>query len=279
MNIPPKFKESIRVAYPPNNSKIFEEWFIEQWYARSMQFQCQTDRELLGVPFTSCYVNNNYGNDKEYLHALQVFLDDLPRDKKYFTVVQYDDAILNNVDALDLLQFNMSKDYDVTIPLLCHPQPFRFKGSKKHFASFIGSRTHPIRNCLENLKSIDGYYISYDNHPIEKYCHILHESMFGLCPRGYGLSSFRIQECLQYGAIPVVVTDKLITPHGLDFNDFGVVIMEKEVGHIDEILQDIPIGQIVEKQNKLQSVFNSHYTYEGAFKNIINYLENEAAYS
>jgi len=85
----------------------------------------------------------------------------------------------------DVLEFNMSKNIGVGLPLLCQPHPYKFHSEKKWFASFVGSRTHPIRNELEKLRGKEGYYLSYDPHDIETYCRILHESVFALCPRGY----------------------------------------------------------------------------------------------
>src|SRR5690606_25553066 len=122
------------------------------------------------------------------------FLNGLDVSKKYWTCVQYDDSILNDVSHLNLLQFNMSKKIGVEIPLLCQPHPFKFTGGKKWFANFIGSRTHPIRGNADSLRIKDGYYISFEPHNIEKYCLMLHESMFTLCFRGYGANSFRIAE-------------------------------------------------------------------------------------
>lgn len=259
----------INVAYPKNNEIIFEEWFREVYRG------CYTDRELLPINFTSFWVNNGYGNNLEAKKYLQDFVDGLDRSKKYFCVVQYDDGVLIDFKDLDVLQLNMSKKVDVEIPLLCQPHPYKFMTEKKWLANFVGGRTHPIRSNAERLKDLFGYYISYEQHNIESYCKILHESIFTLCFRGYGRSSFRICESLQYGSIPVYISDEFINQWDLDFNDFGVVIEEKDAGRIDEILSEISPQEILRKQNLLEGVYKNYYTFESNLINVKEFLQLE----
>ena len=266
INVPERFRPHINVAYPPGNNLIFEEWFYQNHEGGI------GDRVYLPIFWTSYYVNNNYGNDKEAMNALSVYLQDLPRDKKYFTIVQYDDGIMNNIDGLDILQFSMSKKIGYELPLLCQPQPYEFSNSKLWFSNFIGNKTHPIREYAEGMKKFGRHYISYDQHPIEKYCEIISKSLFTLCFRGYGANSFRIQEAIQYGSIPVYISDEFIVPHGLDFNEYGVLIDAKDAGRIDEILIKIPHDEVVKKQNKLQEIYDEYYTYEGNLLQIIRHL-------
>lgn len=265
------FKEPIRVIYPPNNFKLFEQWFDESYK------WCNTDRELLPVYFNGFYVNNNYGNDLEARKELQSFLYSLDRNKKWFTIIQYDDSILDDVSHLDLLRFEMSKNIGVPIPLLCQPHPYKFIGGKKWFGSFVGSRTHPIRNNLESLKGKEGYYISFEFGDIETYCRVLHESMFSLCPRGYGANSFRIAESIQFGSIPVYISNEFILPFNIDFEEFGVLIKEEDAGIIHEILSNIEPEEVIRKQDRLKEVYEKYYTYEGCFSQIIKHLETEYA--
>jgi len=161
------------------------------------------------------------------------------------------------------------------MPLICMPHTYKFKSPKKHFANFIGSRTHPIRQTAEQLKDIPGYFISFDHHEIETYCRIIHESIFTLCYRGYGANSFRIAEAVQLGSIPVYISDEFIKPMWMDFEKFGVYVQESDIGRIDEILQAVEPEQIISMQDNLQEAYKQHFTYEGAMFNIIKYLETE----
>jgi hypothetical protein len=267
--IPEQFRPRINTVYPPNNFTEFERWVYEVYS------KCDTDRIYLPIFWTGYYVNHSYGQDKDAVNRLQSFIDSLDKSKKYWTIVQYDDSILNDVSELDILRFEMSKNIGVPIPLMCELHPYKFYTPKKYFASFVGSRTHPMRNDLEKFKNKDGWYISFEPHSIEDYCRILHESIFALCPRGYGLNSFRVLEGMQYGAIPVVISDEWVIPSGVNFWEYGVLVRDTVVSEVGNILNGIPEAEVVYKQELLSSVFEAHYTYEGCLKNIIKSLETE----
>lgn len=269
IRVPEPLRPHINVSYPPNNNLIFEEWVYENFT------EDVSDREYLPIFWTSYYVNNDYGNNKEAMNDLSVYLNDLPRDKKYFTICQYDDGIMNNIDGLDILQFSMSKKIGYELPLLCQTQPFQFNSSRLWLANFIGSRTHPIREYAEGMKKHGRHYISFNPHPIESYCQIISQSVFTLCFRGYGANSFRIQEAIQYGSIPVYISDEFIIPHKLDFNEYGVLIDAKDASRIDEILIGISHEETVKKQDRLKQVFEDYYTYEGNLLQIIKHLAAE----
>lgn len=260
-------------TYPPNNVLIFEEWFAEKYKG------CNTGRELLPIFPTSYHVNNNYGNDPAARKELQDYVDSLDGSKKYFIICQYDDGCMVDWKGKDVLEFNMSKTNGVMMPLLCMPHPFNFIGGKKWFANFVGGKTHKIRETVNDLNGKEGYYISFNPHEIETYCRILYESMFTLCYRGYGANSFRIAEAVQYGSIPVYVSDEFILPWGIDFEDFGVLIKEEDASIVDQILQSIPIEEVVRKQSRLKDVYDKYYTYEANIHHIIKHLEKENATS
>jgi hypothetical protein len=264
-----KFIQHINVAYPSGNKPIFEEWFAENY------IDCSTDRKLIPFFPTSYFVNNGYNEDAAANKEAQDYIDSLDRSQKWFIVAQYDNGCFVDFKDLDVLQFNMSKPYDVPLPLLCQPHPYKFSGSKKWFANFVGSRTHSIRDEIKKLEYKEGYYLSLKQHSIEDYCRILYDSIFTLCFRGYGSNSFRIAEAVQYGSIPVYISDEFILPKWMDFEKFGVIINAGDAGRIDQILSDIDPYYVVKKQEQLAIAYEKYYTYEANLKYIIKYLEAE----
>lgn len=264
-----KFQPHINPVYPPDNNLIFEEWFSQNYKG------CNTDRELLPFFPTSYWVNNNYAQDLVAKKEAQDYIDSLPN-KKYFIICQYDDGCLIDWKGKDVLEFNMSKTNGVMMPLLCQPHPYKFISEKKWFASFVGSRTHPIRDKLEKLKEKEGYYISFDRIDIETYCRILHESIFSLCPRGYGINSFRVTESLQYGSIPVIISDQFVLPYDLgNYDSFVCLIKSNHVENVDEILKSIPDEEVLDKLSLSKDFYDRWFTYESNLKHIINTLEVE----
>lgn len=270
INVPEQFMPTINTVYPYENYEIFEDWVSHQ------KIITHTDRHYLPIQWTAYQVNNNYGNDKNALLALQQFVDSLPRDLKYWTICQYDDGILVDLKDLDVLTFSMSKKVGIEMPLLCMPHSFKWNGKKSIIASFIGTHTHPVREHI--FKIVNGnYYISDNQHNTHEFCDIVSQSLFGLCPRGYGLNSFRITECMQYETIPVYISDDFIKPFDANFDEFAILIEEKDAHRITEILSQVSELEIVMKQIKIREIYKKYYTYEGAFQNIIRLLNENSS--
>ena len=266
IHVPKVFQPKINTVYPHENYIEFERWFLEN---------CSCDvngREYLPILFCGYHVNNNYGQDTKAKYDLQAFVNELDSSKKYYCISQYDDGVGVDWKGKDVLEFNMSKKVGYPIPLMCQPHSYNVGGNRKYFASFVGNKTHEIRSNVFSLEGVEGYYVSAINHNIHNYCRVISQSIFGLCPRGYGINSFRIVECLQYGTIPVYISDEFIFPYNMDFEEYGVVIEKHDVNRIDEILKGITPEQIIKKQDKIQELYNSHFTYKGVGDRIIEYL-------
>ena len=264
-----KFQPHINPVYPPNNFLIFEEWFAQNYKG------CNTDRVLLPFFPTSFWVNNDYAQDKVAKQEAQDYIDSLSNDTKYFGICQYDDGFLIDWKGKDVLEFNMSKKIGVELPLLCMPHPYKFHSEKKWLANFVGSPTHPIREHARLLSNNQEYFISFDRMDIESYCRVMHESIFTLCFRGYGLNSFRCAESIQYGSIPVMISDEFILPSWVNFEEFGVLIKAEDANRIDEILSAIEPEEVINKQSRLQDIYEKYYTYEGCKNEIIKSIETE----
>lgn len=267
-----KFMPHIAPIYPPDNELIFEEWVSSLGNDLAI-----CDRYLIPVHFTSYHVNNNYGNDAQALRELQEFVDGLDRNKKWFSICQYDDSVLIDFKDLDVMRFEMSKSEWEMLPLLCQPHPYKYNTSKRWLLNFVGSKTHPIRDYAQRLHGKNFCYISYERHSIEDYCKVLHESFFTLCFSGYGKNSFRIAEAVQYKSIPVYISsdETFVIPKWMNFEEFGVLIKASEAERIEEILLGI---SDVEKALKLQAIetaYEKYFTYEANFKFIMKEIETE----
>lgn len=250
-----------RLLYPTDNHTDFEYYALKNITG--------TKRTHLPVTWTAFYKLASYGKDKDKIAELQRYLDGLKG--KFFTICQWDDGILNDISHLDIKVFSMGNNTGYPLPLICTPHPFRFTGNRNIFCSFIGNNTHPIREKLLNLNN--GWYITEKKHKIPDYCKILSRSVFGLCPRGYGVTSFRIMECLQYGCIPVYISDDFMFPHYFDFDVYGVTIHESELCDLEKILKSFTPEEIKRKQNMCNFVYRSYYTYDANVKIIVDKLK------
>jgi hypothetical protein len=252
--VPDKFRPHIKVDYPEGNNPIFEEWFFTQ---------CDHEN-YLPVFWTSYFVNNGYGRNLRVKKELQQFVNSLDKSKQYFTIVQYDDGPLVNLPP-NIKVFAMSGPrIDYPLPLICQPHRHTFNEERDLFSNFIGRMTHPIRKeLMKVLAGKSGYLTSSNPIPTEDFCRILSKSVFTLCPRGYGQTSFRICESLQYGSIPVYISDQFIIPHNHDFTEYGVLIDAKDLSELPYILSGYTPEMIKRLQDNGRKIYNEKYSFEG----------------
>lgn len=251
VNVPSQFQPLHPFPYPGDNKIDFERWYM-------MNYKPQEGRIYLPVMWTAYYCRN-----RDRIDNLQKFLNNLDKSLKYYTIVQYDDGILNHLAGIDIKVFSMSGPGDYHLPLICQPHTFPASPKRDIFASFVGRRTHPIRTELFKLNQ-PGWLITDKVQNLPEFCNTLSRSIFTLCPRGYGPTSFRIAEAMQYGSIPVYISDTFIEPHGIDFNQYGVRVMPGE--DIKEILSFVDVESL---QEAIAHYYPRYFTYE-ANKKIID---------
>lgn len=267
VNVPQRFKPTIGFHYPPDNSVIFEKWYHDH-------FSTKTERLFLDISWTAFHVNHAFGNDAAAIADLQNYVDGLDRSKKYYTIHQFDLGCMVDFRDLDIIVFGMAGGrIDYCLPLLSMPHKFEFDNPKTLFANFIGRRTHPLRDkVIDNLRDKQGCYVSEQKHDLHSYCSIMASSVFGVAPTGFGLNSFRLQESLQYGAIPVIIAPKRLEPHGVPFEEYGYFIEEKDADKVYEILQEKTVDEVTEKQSKLKYYYDNYFTYSANSKLIFKHL-------
>jgi hypothetical protein len=124
---------------------------------------------------------------------------------------------------------------------------------KTVLCSFIGALTHNTRKKMSKIYKNDkdiyfkkrrNYHNFMKNSSRRKayekeYADMLSMSRFSLCPRGVGPNSVRLWESLKSGAIPIVISDNLILPYGIDWSQCVIHVKEKDVSDIKKILASI----------------------------------------
>jgi hypothetical protein len=170
----------------------------------------------------------------------------------------------------------------IPIPLVCSPIPDKYKKetNKDIFCSFVGSITHPIRQQMVSiLSSNNKYHLSHKqwtdkviNNDMENFMNITSRSIFTLCPRGYGKTSFRLYEVMQLGSIPVFIFDDKWIPFEdeIDWNDFSVLLHINDLSRLDEILSSFTEERINQMQNNLSKYWIENFTMESIFNKILD---------
>lgn len=265
-------------VYPPyHRGEYLEDYF----YSRFVSELPSVDRDYIGISWTTLYCDNKR-------HGLQQYLNEIPKHRKCFTVSQHDDAPQEQLPS-DTLCFSAGGNVQganiIPIPLICSPLPVQVPENidRKVLASFVGSATHPIRiQMAESCKSskniviyMKGWTPSVSQNEFETFVNLTANSKFCLCPRGYGLNSFRLYEAMQLGSIPVVITNNFYLPweDELDWSKFAVLVSEDQIPHLEDILTGYSEEQITSMRVEGKRLWEEYFSMNGLYKNILKRIK------
>jgi hypothetical protein len=293
-----KFQEKIfhnslnfRIKYPaPPYPAYHTGLYLEEYFCKRFINEClkeNIDRIYLPIFWTNIYQKRWLTNTID--NSLQYFLDGLPRDLKYFTVSQHDDAPLENLDGLDISVYSAGGNYSkgIAIPLVCSPIKVNQKNNKVRniLCSFIGSNTHSVREKLINCyKDEDQFVIldknwtyNVDKKDLDVFIDTTLNSVFSLCPRGYGKQSFRFYEALQLGSIPVYIYDEnpyLPFSDKIDYNSFCILISCKDIKNLKNIIQEKSELEIKFMVDFGKIIYENFFTLDKVFDNIMDNVKS-----
>ncbi|KAJ6355503.1 hypothetical protein OIU77_005986 [Salix suchowensis] len=82
------------------------------------------------------------------------------------------------------------------------------------------------------------------------YIHHMKRSKYCICPKGYEVNSPRVVEAIFYECVPVIISDNFVPPffEVLDWGAFSVVLAEKDIPNLKEILLSIPKEKYLQMQ-------------------------------
>jgi len=94
------------------------------------------------------------------------------------------------------------------------------------------------------------------------YADSLRRAKFILCPRGNGVASIRMFESMEAQRVPVVLSDHYVFPEGVDWKTCALVIREKEIACLPEIIREAE-----PRWEKMAAA--ARRTWEGHFSNAV----------
>lgn len=244
----------------PANENDFEQWYFNNLKEGELLTR---KRYYLPIMWSAYYRQHDCTKKYKPFKELQDFINSIDRTKKYYTICQYSKGILNNLGGIDIKVFaSCGRQVDYPMPLLRQPHSYICNNMRDIFASFSGDIT---KNIIR-----DFIFTKFGNHPsyqffnndnnLAAYCYFLSRSVFALCPPGEAEQTLRIAEAMQYGAIPVLITDNVINPHNIPFSEYGVIIPVKEMEWLHVILSGISKEEIEQKQKRVVEVYAAYYT-------------------
>jgi glycosyltransferase involved in cell wall biosynthesis len=291
IEIPQKFKPKMPISYPlhqEDNPMIEERCMI---YFTENKEKISSEYIYLPIQWTAYHLINNYGKS---LNDLIYYYDSLIKkfpEHKFFTIVQYDGGTLIKLKNCKI--FSCSGDFNSPlgknscyepIPLICDDHPKKSIVQKKYKVIFCGRKTHTLREKmfleLKNLKDFFLYEAisnKFTNIDTQIFRYLINNSIFTLCPRGYGPTSFRLYESIQMKSIPIYISDKFWLPYEkeIEWSRFSLLINENQIGSIPQIVDNIIKEKKYEQMIKEgQHIYEKYFTWESIIKNIIKNIES-----
>ena len=235
-------------TYPPfKNGLYLEEYFLKH--------KTDTVRKYIPCLWTNFQIESWFQSKKlEMQSILDQWVISNPSNTGYFTVVQYDDAILLKLPPNTLVYGACSGD--IPIPLIYQDltltlenKPKKSFHQKEILCSFVGTNTHSVRTQIINKFNKTFKIISNNSWssvvPVnnqEIFIDTTLNSKFALAPRGYGRSSFRFFEIFKLNTIPVYIWDDiewLPFKETINYSKLCISINIKDIDNLETILKNI----------------------------------------
>lgn len=273
--------EKMPFQYPPHNK---DSYGVEQDFLNYLLKQDalltknpnQADWHYLPIFWSRYHYNHNFG--KTGVNELKKEIEKVLLDeRKTFTICQYPDGPLVDLGQSTLFLSSRKSPQGIDIPLLCTPhQSSAQPMGKKYHASFVGHvSTHPIRTeMVDALKNRKDIFIHNGNQGTRFFVHKILESYISLCPRGYGGSSFRFYESMQLGIAPFMLGDLDVRPFKKYINWEEVSYFSKSVSNLSQMLDSIPVHELVEKGKKAAILWKEKLTYQKWCQYVCKELED-----
>jgi hypothetical protein len=158
---------------------------------------------------------------------------------------------------------------------------------QKYLYSFVGRDSSDIRIRLFELHPGDdacvinttSRFAAFGPSPEPKlswqkqYVELMCQSKYAICPRGVGFASLRIYESMQMGVAPVILSDDWIYPEGPDWKSFAIVILEKDIKRLPEIVKSHE-SEYQERGGLARKAYEAYFSDDAYFDYLIEVCIN-----
>jgi hypothetical protein len=149
-------------------------------------------------------------------------------------------------------------------------------------ASFIGNlNTHQLRHKMHSvLKKQPDVVIESGNYKEsddkDRFEELMSKTVFALCPRGVGSTSFRLAEAMEYGCIPVYISDTFSLPFDKKINWDNIIIkvLPNEINGLYSILKNKASQPqwLLQRQQNINKIYNEYFKMDKTAEMILSYI-------
>lgn len=297
-DVPRCLQPAFPFPYPGHQTgPMIEQYGHEHLLAHAPSWQLDEPWTYIPAYWTSyACVLSQRGRLGRHLHTsrMRSFLNRLDPGRRYFTISQHDDGLEQRGryrPRVPIYEFSAGGCGEMPIPLLCdlHAPVARRRDLR---ASFVGALStpngsYPIRDAMARALAGRREYLVRDVAPIwgqkdertlaaktSDFIDVMCRSTFALCPRGYGKTSYRLYEAMQLGCIPVYLYDEPWLPYAdaLDWREFVVLVHERQVPYLHDILDSYTDRQIDAMRRRIADLMPHYFTMDAVMRHLPRYL-------
>jgi hypothetical protein len=281
MNLNELFYVKNKDTYPPFKSGLYlEEYFLQN-------VKANTKRKYIPCLWTNFQIEGWFQSRRQEMQMyLNEWVENNPSSTGYFTVVQYDDAVLLDLPKDTVVYGSCSGD--IPIPLIYEDNNFTLENTptktfqeKNILCSFVGTLTHPVRNKILDTFANNNLFVFKLNgswSPVvsknsqDLFVNTTIDSKFAFAPRGYGRSSFRFFEIFKLKSVPIYVWDDiewLPFKNKIDYSKLCISINVNSLDKLEDILNNITEKEYQDYLNYYDEV-KEYFTLPGMTQQIIS---------
>lgn len=236
----------------------------------------------------------SFRHGRRYPHGLLTTLRaSLRQDVQYITVAQDDEGLVGPTHASggfgDVLQnilvLSAGGYGHVPLPLLNQPEAplenLSPPSARRFLLSYVGSRVHAPHSMREWCIRLMWASCALLGHECphfhgDGWRHMMGQSRFSLCPRGYGRSSYHVAETFQLGLLPIhVYSDRPWIPYARLFGDVGFVTSVFGLPRLIWRLAWLNDTELLAREARARELAASHFSLSGVATQVQAWLLDE----
>jgi hypothetical protein len=151
---------------------------------------------------------------------------------------------------------------------------------RSYFATYLGSLSNSPRNLRKRLhEQMRNLSLTYNftyktSYGGVNWRTLMTMSRFSLAPRGFGRTSYHLNEILQMGLIPIQVYDDMPwIPYAGRFHEVGFSVNLDGLAELVLRLHHMPIEEIKVMEARVGALRQSHFWTDGILTQIGNFLQ------
>lgn len=250
-------------------------WSLNKRQARSLGWK------YIPLYWTDFYFKHRKDSDNAKSCLKKCLLPEIDTSENYFTIVQQADGVGVELPE-NVVVFAAGGTGDIPVPL-SKPGWFNRNRKKDIRISFMGhlggaNNITGVRDKMFRLLKNDKD-CHFGNGTFFEFKDIIERSLFSLCPRGYGRTSFRLVESMAAGSIPIYIWDDIEwLPYKelLDWDKIAISINVSDLEMLPSLLGEYDDVRIKDMQKEIAQVYDQYFSIHGIAERISDML-NECA--